>query len=358
MRRASALLLCIVVLSAMPRAAAADPIGDKRAEAARLSTELDNMANRIAVLAESYNTAQLKVSAIDTRMARAAEQTKATDQRATSIRSRLRDRAVESYVSGGSTSTLALLMQSGPKDNLNVRRQYVRAMTAQAADTLDELRSVKLMLQEQQTQLQAAKADAHAAAASVESKRSDATKAAAQQRKLLDKVQGDLAGLVAVESRRRADEQAKRMQADLAARRARDAAARSAPNGAGATGASIPAPSAGAAAAIEEARRQIGKPYRYGGSGPDSYDCSGLTMVAWRAGGRSLPHSAAAQQSSTSRIPIDALQPGDLVFYGSPPYHVGLYVGGGQMIHAPETGSNVQQVSIYEMSISGAGRVN
>jgi cell wall-associated NlpC family hydrolase len=360
LRRASALLVCFVVLSAMPRAAAADPIADKRAEAARVTRELERMADRIAVLAENYNEARINASAIDARLGKAAADAKQTDQRAASIRSRLRDRAVESYVAGGSTSTIALMMQSGPKDNLAVRRQYVRTVTAQAADTLDELRAVRLTLEEQQGQLQTARAQARAAVAAVESKRGDATKAAAQQKKLLDKVQGDLAQLVTAESRRRADAQAKRVQADLAARRARDAAARSAPSGlaGSAPPAQVPGPSAGADAAVAEARRQLGKPYQYGSPGPNSFDCSGLTSFAWRAGGKSLPHSSRAQWSATSRVAIDSLQPGDLVFYGNPIHHVGLYVGGGQMIHAPESGSSVSQVSIYRGDLVGAGRVN
>lgn len=110
---------------------------------------------------------------------------------------------------------------------------------------------------------------------------------------------------------------------------------------------------------MEEAKRQLGKPYHYGGSGPDSFDCSGLTAWAWRAGGRSLPHSAAGQYSATMHIPISQLQPGDLVFYGSPPHHVGIYVGGGQMINALHSGTVVRYESIYfEGDLIGGGRVN
>lgn len=111
-----------------------------------------------------------------------------------------------------------------------------------------------------------------------------------------------------------------------------------------------PAPSSGAAAAIAFARAQIGKPYKFGASGPGSYDCSGLTMQAWAAGGKALPHSSAAQYAQSAHLTVSQLQPGDLVFWGSSPssiYHVALYVGGGRIVHAPRTGQNIAEVSMY-----------
>ena len=116
-----------------------------------------------------------------------------------------------------------------------------------------------------------------------------------------------------------------------------------------------PAPAAspsGARAAIGFARAQIGEPYRWGAAGPSSWDCSGLTMGAWREGGKYLPHYSVAQYEQSSPISPGALQPGDLVFWGSSSspssiYHVALYAGGGQIIHAPRTGRPVTEESMY-----------
>jgi len=112
-----------------------------------------------------------------------------------------------------------------------------------------------------------------------------------------------------------------------------------------------------AAAAVRFAYAQLGKPYVYGASGPNSYDCSGLTMRAWGAAGVSLPHNAAAQQADTRPVSYGDLQPGDLVFFGSPAYHVGIYIGGGRMIAAPHTGDvvKIQSVSAHG-GFSGGGR--
>ncbi|WP_159081662.1 C40 family peptidase [Nocardioides sediminis] len=113
-----------------------------------------------------------------------------------------------------------------------------------------------------------------------------------------------------------------------------------------------PPASSGAEAAIAFAAAQIGDLYKWGASGPDAWDCSGLTAGAWARGGKSLPHYSVAQFTGSTRITAAQLAPGDLVFWGSSSnpssiYHVGLYVGGGQMIHAPRTGRPVVRESIW-----------
>jgi cell wall-associated NlpC family hydrolase len=117
----------------------------------------------------------------------------------------------------------------------------------------------------------------------------------------------------------------------------------------------VPA-SGGAATAVAAARSRLGSPYVWAAAGPSTFDCSGLTMYAWAAAGVSLPHSSSLQFSSGTKVSVSALQPGDLVFYGSPIHHVALYVGGGQVIHAPQTGDVVRYASVDMMPIAGAVR--
>jgi peptidoglycan DL-endopeptidase CwlO len=112
----------------------------------------------------------------------------------------------------------------------------------------------------------------------------------------------------------------------------------------------------GAAAAVRAAASQIGKPYRWGAAGPDSYDCSGLTMWAWAHGGVSLPHSSRAQYSSLPHVPLSQLAPGDLVFSGSPIHHVAIYKGGGVVVAAPHSGENVREQSVWSLHPVGAAR--
>jgi peptidoglycan DL-endopeptidase CwlO len=118
-----------------------------------------------------------------------------------------------------------------------------------------------------------------------------------------------------------------------------------------------PAKSKGAAAAVSAAMSQRGKPYVWGAAGPDSYDCSGLTMWAWGQAGVSLPHQSADQQAMLPAVDRSQLQPGDLVFFGSPAYHVGMYIGNGMFVQAPTSGDVVKVSSLGSMSdYSGAGR--
>jgi peptidoglycan DL-endopeptidase CwlO len=113
-----------------------------------------------------------------------------------------------------------------------------------------------------------------------------------------------------------------------------------------------PAPASGVARALAFARAQIGDPYVWGAAGPSSWDCSGLTMGAWRAGGISLPHYSVAQYTESTPISRSSLRPGDLVFWGSSSspssiYHVAIYAGNGMIIQAPRTGRDVEEVSMY-----------
>lgn len=94
--------------------------------------------------------------------------------------------------------------------------------------------------------------------------------------------------------------------------------------------------------AIRFALKQIGDRYVFGAAGMVYWDCSGLTMRAYQAAGVSLPHSAAAQANYGKRVPLNQLRPGDLVFFGSPISHNGMYLGGGKMVDAPHTGARVR----------------
>jgi peptidoglycan DL-endopeptidase CwlO len=111
-----------------------------------------------------------------------------------------------------------------------------------------------------------------------------------------------------------------------------------------------------AGTAVDFAMDQIGDSYVYGAAGPDSWDCSGLTMRAWGAAGVGLPHSSSAQFSSAPQVSTSALQPGDLVFYYSPISHVAMYIGNGQIVHASNPSYPVKVDPVGSMPISGAVR--
>jgi cell wall-associated NlpC family hydrolase len=124
-----------------------------------------------------------------------------------------------------------------------------------------------------------------------------------------------------------------------------------------ASSSTAPAPSEAAQEAVDTARAQVGKPYRYGGAGPDSYDCSGLTQYAYRAAGIELPHSSRSQSEMGTPVARADLQPGDLVFFYEPVSHVGIYVGDGQMVDAGSEETGVSQRTVDMEGYNFARRI-
>ncbi|NYE08365.1 cell wall-associated NlpC family hydrolase [Bacillus niacini] len=117
------------------------------------------------------------------------------------------------------------------------------------------------------------------------------------------------------------------------------------------------ASSATANAVIANAKQYLGVPYVWGGSTPSGFDCSGFVSYVYRSVGISLPRTSSAQQNVGTRVSLNQLQPGDLVFKGMPAYHVGIYIGGGQYIHAPQTGDVVKIAPFNPSKFSTASRI-
>ncbi|MFE0422906.1 NlpC/P60 family protein [Streptomyces sp. NPDC058953] len=168
--------------------------------------------------------------------------------------------------------------------------------------------------------------------------------------------QAELAGRKAEVQRKlaAADALLKRVSAPPAPTQA--SASASAQASAGAPGPGVTAPNPRAARAVAYAYGALGKPYVWGATGPASYDCSGLTQAAWRAAGVSLPRTTYTQIGAGRRVGRSELAPGDLVFFYPGVTHVGLYVGGGRMIHAPRPGGVVRFAPVDEMPFVAATR--
>src|SRR3954467_7237725 len=215
-------------------------------------------------------------------------------------------------------------------------------MTSDSADDfVDRMSTLQLVAGHQNGLLDAA-AGANAAAAQAQAAAQDAAaaaqatydKVAAQQADL----QKQVAEYQAVYDRLSADEKrAASAVPERASRADRVPAAPSAPVGASSDAAQV---------AIDAAMAQRGKPYVWAADGPGSFDCSGLTAYAYKAAGISLPHSSALQSTMGQAVARADLQPGDLVFFYSPVSHVGIYIGNGQMVHAPTSGDVVKVASI------------
>ncbi|TPG14877.1 NlpC/P60 family protein [Pedococcus bigeumensis] len=386
------------------------------AQYAAASAQLSQVQDRAGAAAEAYNGAvyELDKRTAETTAAkkRAAQAQEVADAAALQVRRY----AASVYQQGGNLGELeAYLSSTGPQDLMD-RATALEAVSDARTRTLQQAAASSIVADTMRqqaagaeaAQAKAAKAaedarnaaqaqadQAEAAAAQIQQEQNALTVQLATLRKTsvdLEKQRQD--GLAAAAVARAAAAEAAR-QARLAAERAkaaRTAAARKAAQQAAARAAAEaarqkaaaeaaekaaeeasqqqnhpkpkpkpdnpppppPSTNGGVSAVIGYARSQIGKPYQWGGSGPNSFDCSGLTMRAWQRAGVNLSHYTGAQWGETSRVAISDLRPGDLVFYGdSGPtsHHVGLYIGGGQMIEAPYTGANVRYASIYRSDL-------
>jgi len=339
--------------------ASGDPLDEKKAEAARLAGEIDADGARASAAAERYNRAQIELDDVRSSVEKARAEMARADERLRSARGIMAQAAVLAYVHGGSNTVLTRLIRSDHRDVV-LRRQYLRFTAADQREVLGQFRLVRQEVNATQARLSGEERAAASAASAADTARRSASQAEAAQRARLSQVKGEMADLVAAESSRR---EAANGPPPAAARNAPPAPAMAAPSkpaGKAPTTNTPPPPTArGAAAAVAEAERQIGKPYRWGGSGPDDFDCSGLTAWAWRAGGVSLSHSALAQYNETPRISPSNIQPGDLLFFGpsvSGIHHNAIYVGGGQMVEASQTGTPVRYRAMGRTDLVGVGR--
>jgi cell wall-associated NlpC family hydrolase len=239
-------------------------------------------------------------------------------------------RASAAYVQGAGSAVAAVLGSDDPAAAI-ARVQVLDLLAAHDGDLMDRLGVAGKALDERQRDLVAAEKAQAAEVDRLAAKKAEVERAADKTRALL--------------ARMRAAER------PSVPSRPSDPVAPPPPSGGGGGG------GGSAAAVVAYARAQVGKPYCYGGSGPGCFDCSGLTMMAWRQAGVSLPHSSAAQYNVGRRISASELQPGDLIFYYSPISHVSVYIGNGQRISATHTGDYVRVQSLGS-SIVGYARPN
>jgi cell wall-associated NlpC family hydrolase len=397
--------------------AGATPLDDKQAQATKIAKQLDALGDHIEVLDERYNQAVLRRQDAETALASTNADLAARAAELDRAKARLGDVAVASYTHSGVASLVGVLLRGDDVSDVDRRRRYVATALTDQSDAVREVEAAQADLRSAAAEKQVELIAARSAEDDATSSRAQAEHTMATQQTTLAKVQGEMADLVAAAQAKQAADTQAAAEARAAAAATTTTAdptsfpivtttttaatpdpaapaavapsttstTLSAPTTTGAPGASAttttrpaspsllstttttlkpgggpltnPPVSPGAAAAVAQAKAQLGKPYVFGGAGPDSFDCSGLTMYAWASGGRSLPHSASAQYQMLPHVAIANLQPGDLVFFGSDLHHVGIYVGGGQMIEAPHTGANVRYASIYSRTdLVGAGR--
>jgi cell wall-associated NlpC family hydrolase len=334
----------------------ASTLDQKRAEASHLAAQIDANDNQISILDEQYNGTVLKIADLNKSIAGAQERLTVAARHTLGLRSEVRARAAALYMNAGS-GTLFPALDAKNAQEVATSSSYTAAAAARDSTLLSRLRSATAEYTARQKDLKSARDRATSESNRLANTRDQISQANERAHQLLSSVNGEIKNLVkqAEEARQRAAEAEAR--AEIARR---EAAARNQSGGQGfgnqQAPTNLPAPSGAAATAVHAAEAELNKPYQFAASGPNSFDCSGLTSYAWGVAGVSMAHFAATQYTEFPHVPISQLAPGDLVFYGSPIHHVGMFVGNGTMIEAPHTGAFVQYSSIYRPDFVGASR--
>jgi cell wall-associated NlpC family hydrolase len=297
------------------------------------------------IVVEEYNAVNESLTSIQHDMATTQLIVRRIEQRMGTKEEAAVALAIELYKAGPTGAAVEAVLSSETLADIENRLEYLKSSNEAQSKVFEKLAVDRVELDAHLAALEDQKSEALAAEARLAELRTDVEAKVAGQR-------DEIAELNAAIERAAAQEAA----AEAAARRA---AARAAPSSAVADIGPIkpaPAPNKGAQAAVDAALSQLGKPYQWGASGPDTYDCSGLTSWAWAHADVALPHNSGMQYNATPRVAENDWQPGDLLFFGDPIHHVAMYIGNGQMVEAPYTGSQVRVNDAYRSDYVGAGR--
>ena len=335
------LLVLILAGVAVPFQAAAAPkptIDEVRKRVKALNEQAE-------IASERYNDLREQIASLNVRLA--AARTKLTEQQKVlaRVRAELGQIAADTY-KAGDLATLSLFLSDHPD-------QYITATGLMMSLGDRKTRAMDDVLLQQQ-QLVAMMTDVQEQEQRLEKARRELQASRTQVERKLEEQTSLLARLSADERERLGRAQAGEERASL------EELGVKAPSAGRLSCDDVPvvAPNARVAKALDYACAKLGAPYRWAGSGPSTFDCSGLTMMAWKQAGVSLPRSSQMQATSGTKVSSSQLRPGDLVFFHSGLTHVGIYVGKGLMLHAPQTGDVVKIAPMrYNSSFATAVRL-
>jgi cell wall-associated NlpC family hydrolase len=346
--------------------ASADPsVSSKRAQAEAIMAEVQQLDESLALSIESYNYANIELDRIDQDLESNARHLKAARKSLGVAQSRIAERLRDLYVNGEGDSALEVIFGSSSLDDIITRLDAIQRVSSEDTRILKAVKRFRTAVETRRARLRQARADQARIVEERAAQKSSIEGRLAERERLLSSVKDEIARMQAEEQQR---------QAALAAQaRARLEAARLAAQQSnlqsqtviesdidyGAVAAPAPPPDGTKASqVISIAMQYLGVPYVWGGMSPSGFDCSGLVAYAYAQIGISLPHHAASIFGYGVPVSYDDLQPADLVFF-SGLGHMGMYIGGGQFIHAPHTGDVVKISSMSERAGSyvGARRV-
>jgi cell wall-associated NlpC family hydrolase len=328
-----------------------------------VQAQIDKLGAEISDLDEQYNQASIHLQKVQSQIQDSQNQGAKAQADFLALQKVASAQAAAIY-RAGAPSLLVAFLSSKNLDDFNKKMELISQVSDWQSGIMTSLQIANQRAKVAQSDLARQLAQAKSIDDSLARQRAGLIDRLASQQKLLGQITeaNRQAAAKAAADRAAAARAAMADRAAAATKAAARAATKSSPSPAssGSSGSSDALPavptSDQAAVAVRAAMGQIGKRYVWAGAGPDTFDCSGLTMSSWRAAGVVMSHSAAGQYASFKHVSTDQLQPGDLVFFGRPIHHVGMYVGGGMMVHSPESGELVQVSSMGRGDLVGASR--
>jgi peptidoglycan DL-endopeptidase CwlO len=325
--------------------AVADPtLASKEAQAQAVLAQIHAIDSEVEQAAEAFNLANIKLDAIREEQAENGVRLTVARKSLGRAQQLLAERLVAIYTSGSSGSAVDVILGATSIEDLLNRLDTVERVSGQDADVLRQVTSYGNQVKVREAKLK----QARAAQEQVVAER------AAHRRAVEAKLRERQALLATIKTEIQKIQEQERARQAVLARQARERLAnqRSSPAAAPQVSAAIAAPTSPAPAAryggvVGIAMQYLGVPYVWGGASPSGFDCSGFMMYVFAQVGVSLPHNAAAQYGYGTAVSRDQLEPGDLVFFNGLG-HNGLYIGGGQFIHAPHTGDVVKISSLSD----------
>ena len=368
----AALAAGLAVLLGASAASAEPTIPEKRRQAELILAQVQELDAEVGAAAERFNGATYELGLLSDRLRETRSALRRTRGQLTTARARAGRRLVQLYVDGAAPSGLELMLGAASLSELLDRIEVNQRVLAQDARIAGDLKRLSVRTKQRERQLRASRATQAALVNQLAAEREAIAAKLTERRELLSSIQAEVKRLEAAERARQA-ELRRRAEAELARQRALAAAqerrAGEAPEVADLPPAAAadadpavaappppeeappPAPPADAsrgAQVVAIAMRYLGVPYKWGGASPATgFDCSGLTMYVFAQIGVSLPHYAAAQYGMGRAVSKSELAAGDLVFFRGLG-HMGMYIGGGNFIHAPQTGDVVKISSLSE----------
>jgi peptidoglycan DL-endopeptidase CwlO len=335
--------------------ASADPsVSSKRAQAEAILAEVHELDSSLARSVEAYNYANIELDRIDGDLRSNARHLAAAKKSLIVAQARITERLRDLYVRGDGDSTLEVLFGSRSLDDVITRLDAIKRVSSQDARILGAVKRYRKEVETRRAKLEKARNDQARIVAERAAQTRSIEARLAEREQLLASVKDEIVQLQAEERQRQAAlaEQARARAASqqLAAQAAaQQDTAQSTYEQALADGTYNPnLPPARYSHVVPIALQYLGVPYVWGGSSPSTgFDCSGFTMYVFAQLGVSLPHHAASQFNYGTPVAREQLEPGDLVFFDGLG-HMGIYIGGGQFVHAPHTGDVVKISSLYD----------